>query len=326
MTDRQRPPLPEDLGTADVGFVAASGGYVAVCLIALAVTGALALEGSAATVVGVVSSAATVGVVAGAILAGTVSGLPERLGRRRRTTAPLFVVPAGFAIATVAVLVTPLSLATAAGTGLGALVTAGAAFGLASMARERYARAMTTGEPHLTIQWFDPRYPRALFGVGLTCLVVGASTAILSLTVSASGHSLEWLSGRFSYWTVFIGLMFVLIGTSYRQQFDGTIWPAWLRTLRPEQVGKKIGGSKFILAHTSDPSMVPKLALYDAGLLADGPMGTVFVPWSSVTGVELTDETLIIDRRRWRPIRCSRSVLDDSETVLEELERYWKAD
>lgn len=208
------PELPESLESPDVGFVAAAGVYAAVALVAVAGSVALAFGGSASAVVGSVSSAATLGLVVGAVFAGRSDGLPERLGRRPRSLAPLFVVPVTFAVATAVAVATP-SIATSAalGTGFGAVGTTVAAVGLASMARTRYARAMTPDEPLVTVPRLHPNRVRRSIGVGIACLVVG-----IAISLAGARYDFDrivggtWLLGSAAVVPFAVGAAFVLTG------------------------------------------------------------------------------------------------------------------
>ena len=148
MTQRRQFTSPGSLDPPDIGFVAASGVYVAIALLVLFVTVAVANGATAATIFGGVTSTLTGGLIVGSLLASRLDGVPERLGRRWRSSAVLFAVPLGFALFSIASFLSPLSLATAA---VGSVLTGGAAAGIASMARARYARVMAPGEPILTI-------------------------------------------------------------------------------------------------------------------------------------------------------------------------------
>ncbi|MCH7661775.1 MAG: hypothetical protein IH933_14760, partial [Euryarchaeota archaeon] len=56
MAHRRQPPLPESLDPPDIGFVAASGVYVAIALLMSFVTVAVANGATAATIFGGVTS------------------------------------------------------------------------------------------------------------------------------------------------------------------------------------------------------------------------------------------------------------------------------
>ena len=317
------PPLPESLEPPDVGVVAATGAYVAVCLVAVAVSVALAADGSAATVIGSVSSAATVGIVVGALLAGRVDGLAVRLGRRRRSRTILFVPPLAFAVATPVVLATPLlETAAAAGTALGALGSGIAALSFASMARERYARAITPDEPVRTIPWIDPTYPRALLGVGLGWLVISFGLWVTSLVLGGSGVEQPWWSallGPAGFGSIFVGFAFVMVGFSYWRQAAHAGREERSRSWKPDRPRRKVLGYWASAYVDPEPIEINALEVYDRGFVVGGRR---FVPWSEVADVRLTDSTLVVSRHSGRALRCYRSVLEEPEAVRETLERY----
>jgi ABC-type transport system involved in multi-copper enzyme maturation permease subunit len=152
---RQQSP-PDSLESPDIGFVAASGVYVAIVLLMVFVTIAVGSGATAPTIFSGTTSTATGGLIVGSLLASRLGGVPERLGRRWRSSAVLFVVPLGFALLSIVSFLSPLSLATAAAAALGSVLTGGAAAGIASMARTRYARAMASDDPILPIIRLDP--------------------------------------------------------------------------------------------------------------------------------------------------------------------------
>lgn len=160
MAHCRQPPLPESLDSPDIGFVAASGVYVAIVLLMVFVTVAVASGASAATIFGGTTSTVTGGLIVGSLLASRLNGVPERLGRRWRSLAVLFSVPLGFALLSFAAFISPLSLAAVGTAALGSVLTGGAAAGIASMARTRYARAMAPGDPIHTITRLDPNQGR----------------------------------------------------------------------------------------------------------------------------------------------------------------------
>lgn len=307
-------PLPEDLGSSDVGVVAAVGAYVAVCLVAIAISASLALGGSTATIVGTVSTVATFGVVVGAILASRIDGLAARLGRRRRSLALLGVPPLGFAVATVLAVAAPaIGPATAVVLGFGALVTGVASLSFASMARERYARAMTPDEPLLTVAWVDPVQVYGLIAIGLAAIVGSLSLVVLA--------GLEWLRiGALS--ALFVGGVFVFAGLAQHVQFatDGR------RSFRflPDETGRKIFGSRYSGTVSADFGSRPELEVYENGLIApgSGSTGRHFVPWGDVADVRLTPSTLVVERRDGGRFRCYRSAMNDPESVVETLEGH----
>ena len=325
MSQSHPPLLPADLEPPDVGFVTAVGVYVAVLSVAVAITGTLAVDGSSAAVVGSISSAATFGLVVGALLASRVDGLPERLGRRPRSLALPFVVPTVFALATLfVVLVSAIPAKTALGTGLGALGTFVAALGIVSMARTRYARAMTSDEPALTISRLRPNAARRSVGIGIASLLAGVA---LGLTASPAGtvedNPASWLLAAVSGFAVAVGVAFVLVGNSYRVQFDDRDGESRLHRLLPDRTKRSVFGTDWSVSAEFDRSHLPTLRIHDDGLVVEGSLGHRFVPWGDVTAVRLTDSALIVEHRGRFDVRCARAVLDDPETMAEALERRY---
>lgn len=306
------PSLPDTLESPDVGVIAAVGAYVAVCLVVIAISASLALGASTATVVGIVSTAATFGVVVGAILASRIDGLAARLGRRRRTLAPLFVPPVGFTIVTVVVVAIPaIGTATALVTGFGAVVTGVAAVSFASMARERYTRAMTPTVPLLTVAWIDPGQARGLIGIGLAAILGSLSLVVLG--------GLEWLPIA-GVAALVVGGVFVLTGLAQHVQFasDGRRSSRFL----PAETGRKIFGSRYSGTVSSDFGSHPELEVYENGLIVPRSTGRQFVPWADVGDVRLTPSKLVIERRSGGRFRCYRSAIADPESVVETLEEH----
>ncbi|AXR80478.1 PH domain-containing protein [Natrarchaeobaculum sulfurireducens] len=316
-------PLPESLETPDVGVVAATGGYVAICFVAGAIAAALAVDGSAATVVGVVSTAATGGLIVGALLASRIDGLAVRIGRRRRSMAMLFVPPLCFVVATVGFLTIPaLEPAAAAGTGLGAFGTLLAALAFASMGRERYARAITPDEPITTVPWLDPVHARTSVGLGIASIVVAVGTVLGgSIAAIDTGSWLLRASTSVAFVAVIFGVVFVLTGLSARSQAAGET--SLLGQLRPNEPGKKVFGTRYSATPGSESKWGrPTLEVYETGLVAPGPTGRQFLPWEDVTDVRLESSRLIVDLYGRRSLRCATSVLDDPDEIYALLERH----
>ncbi len=318
--------LPERLESPDVGFVAAAGIYVAVGLVAATVTASLALEASTATIAGGAASAATAGLLAGAVGASQIEGLPERLGRRSRSLAIPFALPGAFVLASIAVLTVPsLPSSALVGTGFGAVGGAAAAAGIALMARERYAQAMTPDEPRVTVPRLAPGYHRRWIGFGLAWVGIALGIA----TVAAIVQRLERPAAAVIVGAVFVvGLSFAFAGFTQWLQFtqaqrreDGDGGP--VNSLLPERPRRKVFGAEWSqdLVVRADPSMLPQLRVHDRGLVVGGPTGHRFVPWETVADVSLTPDLLVVERTDSDPIRCRRSVIDDPERALEELER-----
>lgn len=315
--------LPEDLESPDVGFVTAVGVYVAVLSVAVAITGTLAVDGSAAAVVGSVSSAATFGLVVGALLASRADGLAERLGRGPRSLALLFVPPAAMTLAAfLALLVPAIPRRTVLGTGLGALGSFVVALGVVSMARTRYARAMTPDEPALTIPRLRPNAARRSIGIGIACLAGGVALHyVASPAGTVEDAPASWLLAGVSAFATVVGIAFVLVGNSYRAQFRDRDERSRSHWLLPDRTKRTVFGTDWSMSAEFDRSHLPTLRVHDGGLVVEGPLGHWFVPWGDVTAVRLTDSALVVEHRGRFDVRCTRAVIDDSEAVAGELER-----
>ena len=296
------PPLPETLEAPDAGFMAAAGAYVAAVLVAGAITVAAAVGASAATVVGSIPSAATVGLIAGGVVSSFVTGLPERLGRRQRLLAVPFVPSVTFAaIALGALSFSALPKSVAVGAGVGAVVTLLAALAIATMARTRYARAMTPEEPRVTVPLLKPSRGLYRIGFGVCCLGV---VALVLTTGDLAQASSMWAIGMWGLIALYQGAMFRLgFGRSDREgrldRFPGSEW----------------------FASAADVQWLPTLRIHEAGFVVERPVQQRFVPWTAVDGVRLSSDEIVIERRRGFDVRCHRTVIEDAERVRQEIER-----
>lgn len=297
---RRTPSLPETLDRPDAGFMAAAGTYVAAAFVAVTVAVAAAVGASAATALGVVSSAITIGLVIGGIAAGQVEGLPERLGQSRRRLALAFTPSLALvAVALVAFFTSLLPDVVALAAGFGAFVMGLSALVVASMARTRYAKAMAPEEPVTTAPFLRPNRDRYWFGAGLLCLGLG----VLSFATGSLGRPL------FGLW-VFGGYA-LLYGVGLhleRAEGNRSDWASWLLP------GHWTEGSE---GH----DWLPELRVHRKGLVVKRPQQRRFVPLSEVTDVRLTDDELVVERRRGLAIRCDRAVIEDAEELHEEIER-----
>lgn len=302
------PPLPETLEAPDAGFMAAAGAYVAAVLVAGSITVAAAVSASAATVVGSIPSAATVGLIAGGIVSSFVTGLPERLGRRRRRLAVTFVPSVAFAaVALGALSLSSLPQPVAIGTGVGAIVTLIAALAVAFMARTRYARAMTPEEPAATIPLLNPDRGLHWIGVGVGCL--GVVGAVILATSDLSRASSVW---AISMW----GLIALYQGAMLRLGF---------RRADREDWSDRLPGSGWF-ASAVDVQWLPELRIHETGFVVERPIRQRFVSWTAVDGVRSNPDELVIERRRGFDVRCHRAVIEDADRVQREIERVRTVD
>lgn len=302
------PPFPEPLETPDAGFMAATGAYVAAVLVAGSITVAAAVGASAATVVGSIPSAATVGLIAGGIVSSFVTGLPERLGRRRRRLAVTFVPSVVFVVVALGALsLSSLPQPIAVGAGVGAIVTLIAALAVTSMARTRYARAMTPEEPTATVPLLNPNRDLHWIGIGVGCL--GVVGAVILATGDLSRASSVWAIGMW-------GLIALYQGAMLRFGFR--------RVDRADQSDRLPGSGWF--ASAGDVQWLPKLRIHEAGFVVERPMQQRFVPWTDVDGVRLNPDELVIERRRGFDVRCHRAVIEDADRVQREIDRVRTVD
>lgn len=299
---RHAPSLPETLDPPDAGFMAAAGAYVAAGLVASALAVAAAVGASAATLLGSVSSAITIGLIVGGIAAGRIAGLPERLGRSRRRLALAFAPSIALvAVALLALATALLPGAVALAAGFGAFLTGLAAFAVASMARTRYATVMAPGEPSATAPFLKPNRDRYWLGAGLLCLGLGV---------------VSWRTGSFG--RPFFGLWF----------FGGyaLLYGVGLRAERSDSNGDGLGLPSWLLPAdwldgSENRQWLPELRVHREGLVVKQPMKRRFVPWSDVSDVRLTDDELVVERRRGLAIRCDRDAIDDPDALYEGIER-----
>lgn len=303
MSHRHGTSLPaETLETPDAGFMAAAGAYVAAVLIATCLTVAAAVGASAATVLGSVATAATVGLIAGGVVSSHVTGLPERLGERRKRLAMPFVPPIVLAgIVPIALAIPMLSPIVALGAGIGAAITLVAAFAIVTMARTRYARAMAPEEPLAAVPFLKPNQDLRWIGLGVLCFG-GYGVFVLLTGEITSGNTILWVI----VWGIFAFHRGLTLRLSFRQSDRG----GWVdRLLDTDRVTD------------STVQWLPELRVHETGLAVTRPMQRRFVPWRTVTDVRLTADELVVERPRRFDIRCDRAAIEDAERVHEQIER-----
>ncbi|WP_331235417.1 hypothetical protein [Natronorarus salvus] len=299
------PSLPDDLDTPDVGFVAAFGVYTAATLTFAFLTAAAATGAAVSTLVGGITSTVTVGLVIGSLLASRREGLAERLGRDLRSRLLPFSVPAGFGALSLGAFVSPFPVGAAVGAGLGTLVTGLCGWGISSMGRSRYARAVVSDDPILTVSHLDPRQHWWMAAIGLFSLSFG-------------GASLAMGGGFPGFWLTAMGVMFLLFTAVvfYNQNRDED---SRRRMRLPSRFGS---GRSYDLGDPLDPEYLPELRIHEEGIVAHQSWTSErFVPWERISGVDLTDDELRIGIRRGLDLRCKRDVVDDPEEAVETIER-----
>jgi hypothetical protein len=302
------PSLPDDLDTPDVGFVAASGVYAAAALTFAFLTAAAATGAAVSTLVGGITSTVTVGLVLGSLLASRREGLAERIGSSLRSRLLPLSIPVGFGALSLGALVSPLPLGAAVGAGLGALVTGLCGWGIASMGRSRYARAVTSKNPILTVPQLNPRQHWWMAWIGIGSLTAGLGT------MSATDGGFAGL------WMVAMGLLFVIFAFVTRYNQDPDRNDGSTRTHRhPSRFG---GELTYDPGDPFDPEYLPELRVHEEGLITHQAWSSErFVPWERVTKVSLTEDELRVGVRRGLDIRCKRAMIDDPEEAYETIER-----
>ena len=297
--------LPDDLDTPDVGFVAASGVYAAAALTFAFLTAAAATGAAVSTLVGGVTSTVTIGLLVGSLLASRREGLAERIGSSLRSRLLPLSIPVGFGALSLGALAFPLPLGAAVGAGLGALVTGLCGWGISSMGRSRYARAITSDDPILTVPQLNPRQHWWMAWIGIGSLTAGLGT------ISATDGGLA------GFWMVAMGLLFVIFAFVTRYNQDPDRIEAGGRTQRfPSRFGGEWTYDPL------DPEFLPELRVHEEGIVAHRSWSSErFVPWEWVTNVSLTEDELRVGVRRGLDIRCHRAVIDDPVEVYETIER-----
>lgn len=285
-----------DVSEPDIGFQAGFGFYLGIVVTGIAAIAGLVAGASTATLLGVLPSALTAVAVVGHILAKRAHGLPERIGRSRTRRLACYLPPVAFAAAFFAL--PEIGSIEATGrfvivTAVLVLLTGVSAFGLERMSWNRYVEALAADDP--TASW---TYHRVGLGSGEAVF-----TAFMGLVILA-GILVAWLgNARGLVWTAYGLFMFLSLKLE---------WGGW---------------SDFDPGDRWNP---PTLRAHEAGIVLERPFARKLVRWDAIEGVELTDEALVLERRRfgrrsrWFDIRCDRAAMDDPEAVLEGIERARK--
>lgn len=304
MAPRRRASLRlETLEAPDASFMAAIGAYVAAVLVAMSLTVATAVGASTATILGSIPSAATVGLIAGGMASSYVTGLPERLGRQRRRLAVSFVVPLSFTVLSlIAFFSSILPRSVALGAGIGAMLTLFLAFVVTTMARTRYADAMTPEEPLAVLPLLKSNQDLHWIGLGVVCFC-GYGTSILLTGDPTSGNTVLWL--------VAWGIFALYRGMTFRFSFEDSD--------REGRVSRFFGSES--PTSSVDVQWLPKLRVHEAGMVIARPMQQRFISWQSVADVCLTADELVVKRHCSFDVRCDRVVIEDGERVYREIER-----
>ncbi|QSX01177.2 PH domain-containing protein [Haloterrigena alkaliphila] len=289
MTSHERRPTLE-IGEPDIGFQAGFGFYLGLVAAGVATIVGLLADVGTATLLGVLPSTVTVVAIVGHIYARGARGLPERIGRSRWRRLGCYAPAGAFTAVLLTAGITPVEA-----TGRFVVLTVAAAvlagvsgFGLDRMAKNRYVDALTADEPAATWTW-----QRSGGWNGEPAYAVIMAVMILAGVVSVWQG--EWYLGPF--WIVY-GVVMILSRRYGWYDLDET-----------------------------DHWNPPEIRAHEAGLVVDRSFWNEFVPWETIDGVRLTDDELVVERRRFGldsslfDLRCDRSAIDDAEAVLEALER-----
>ncbi|MDQ2049960.1 hypothetical protein RBH26_05635 [Natronolimnohabitans sp. A-GB9] len=290
MAHERRSPLEPAVSSPDLAFTAGFGFYLG--LVAAGAVSVAALVAGASTEALLATAPGTVTAVLLAVLitGERLRGIPEQIGRRRRSRAICYVPAAAFAAVLLVPAVGPLAYTArfAIVTIALAALTAAAAVGVARMARNRYVEAVTVDEPAAT--WTGHRT-----GFGSGEGAISALMGVLVVVGLAGAVTNGWIGGVL---VAVYGVAFLL-----GSRFD--LWDDW-----DESDGRR------------NP---PTFRAHQAGLVFERPYERRLLPWAAIEDVRLTADELVLERDGLRfDIRCDRSAIDDPEAVLETIERTRK--
>ncbi|ELY71790.1 hypothetical protein C488_16197 [Natrinema pellirubrum DSM 15624] len=274
----------------DIGFQAGFGFYLGIVVTGIvAIAGVFADVGTAA-LLGILPSTVTAVAIVGHIYASRARGLPERIGRSRWRRLGCYAPAAAFTVLLFTAETMPI-----ADTGRFIVLTVAAAvlagvsgLGLERMAKNRYVDALTTDVPAATWTW-----QRSGGWSGEPIYTVIMAFMIVAGLVSMWQG--EWYLGPF--WVVYGAVMIL---SRHYDWYDLEETDRW------------------------NP---PEIRVHEAGLVVDRSFWTEFVPWETVDGVRLTDDELVVERRRFGlesgvfDLRCDRAAIDDADAVAGALER-----
>lgn len=270
----------------DLGFKAGFGFFLGVIVAGLTAIAGVVVDATTATVLATAPSTLTAVLLFVFIFGHRLRGLPERIGQSRRRRLACYLPAAAFA----AVVVLPAVSTLESTTRLSVLAIASSllsgavAVGVSRMARNRYVAAVTPDEPVVSWAWHDPRY--------------GAN---------------EWVSLAMA-----VGLVLAGVGSIAAGNWIGLLWAGYGSVVL--LANRFDWGDDWVDFDASERWSVPEIHAHAAGVVLKRTYKRTLVPWASITGIELTDNELVLERR-WLDIRCDRSAIDDPEAVLEGLER-----
>jgi TM2 domain-containing membrane protein YozV len=280
-------------GQPDLGFQAAFGFYLGLVAGGLVVVAGLLADLTAATLLGTFPTVVTAVTLAGHIAAKRSHGLPQRIGSRWRWRLACYLPAAAFAAAALVPAETALrSAARHPGVAALTLVLCVTAFGLERLCRKQYVVAITADEPAVTWTY----QPVGVFSNP------GLWMPVLAFTTMGLGASIATGSVTGLIWIVFGVLI--------------AVW-SWMLTIGDAN-GKKYYGTRFSL-DVDAKAQQGELRAHERGVRHDQGRSSTLVPWEKISGIELTDDELVLERR-FRTLRCDREAIDDPEAVYEALE------
>ncbi|WP_440763813.1 hypothetical protein [Natronorubrum sp. DTA7] len=301
-SDPARAPDPASVDSPEpetgVDWPAALALYAAAVAAAIVGVIGVAAGGSSDVILGLVPTAFTGGVLCGAIVARANPELALRLGAWRWRTVALCLPAVAVAGSVVAL----------------------AAFGL------------------LPGNWHLPFAAAALLGIGLSgrLLVLVARDAYIGAAIdrkraAAAGWTWHHSGTHVGMLGLGLGLLavaaFVTVNRGQppiRMLFAASLCVAF--GWKPTVSIPKPGGDAVMLSPL--PGMAyerGELRAYEAGLVFEPkliPSYRRFVRWDRITGVGLTEQKLVLERRFRPDIRCDRSKINDPESVLRALETW----
>lgn len=288
----RRPDSDSAAATPDIGFKAGFGFYLGVIVAGVTALAAVAADATTATILATTPSTVVAALLLALVFGDRLAGLPERLGASRRRRLTWYLPAAGFGAVLLAPAVTALefsarlTVTSIAFTSLSGTV----ALGVAQMARHRYIDAVTPDEPLIAWPWH-----RTSFDSGLRGTVI-LGFAVVALVFGLGSFAVgDGTNG----WFLIYAIVPLLMWLSDRY---GWGWSHREATDEDSRWGNV------------------DLEAYENGLLVDR-FERRLVPWDRIGDVRLTEDELVVERRRWFDVRCDRSAIDDPESVRAELER-----
>jgi hypothetical protein len=277
-----------EVGEPDVGFQAGFGFYLGVVVTGVVAVAGLLAGTSTATLLGVLPSTVTAVAVVGHLFARRARGLPERIGRSRARRLACYVPAAAFAAVLVGARFLPVD---ATGRFVVLTLVATALAGVSGFGLERMSR-------NRYVDAITPDEPVARWTWHRTEGWAGEPVTTVILTFVIVGGVVSVWHGNW-----YLGPLWILYGVVMllSRRYD------WYEE--------------------NDRWNPPEIRAHGAGLVVDRPFRKTLVPWAAIDDIRLTEDELVVERRRfgldvgWFDVRCDRSAIDDPESVREALER-----